>query len=155
KAQIQNQKLTMRVQDLENQLKMYDGIRKDYLENTANPSEAKEYVELMDKLTLLQEEAKDEKEKLRREALENESKETALNKYQQMIRNVINANKLAKTKLINREDIIDEKDEEIGSQNVKMNDLQKEMKEKQMLIADGEKQIKQAQQALDVKMAEL
>lgn len=155
KAEIKNRTLSMRVRDLETQLKMYDNIKKDYLENSAPASEAKEYRELMDKLTLLQEDAKDEKERLMQQATENDAKAQALNKYQQMIRNVINANKLAKTKLNNREDIIDEQHEEIGTQNSKLAQLKKEMQQKQNQIAEGEQQIKAAQQAIDKKMAEL
>src|SRR6185437_14242631 len=64
--QVENQKLTMQVKDLQNQLKMYDSIRKDYLQNSATPDETSEYRELMDKLSLLKEEAKDEKEDLRK-----------------------------------------------------------------------------------------
>lgn len=154
-SEIQNRRLTMRVQDLENQLKMYNSIRKDYLDNSANASEAVEYRELMDKLTLLKEEAKDEKAKLQREALENGSKEAALNKYQQMIRNVINANKIAKTKLATREDIIDEQHEEIGNQDQQLGQMQKEIKEKQALIVENEQQIQVANQALNKKIAQL
>ncbi|RME16007.1 MAG: hypothetical protein D6797_05460, partial [Bdellovibrio sp.] len=43
--------------------------------------------------------AKKEKEKLRLQALENEKKEFALNKYQQLIRNIINTNLLSKAKI--------------------------------------------------------
>ena len=155
KAELQNKKLTMKVQDLETQLKMYDSIKKDYLENSATPSEAKEYRELMDKLTLLQEEAKDEKERLMREAMENDSKAVALNKYQQMIRNVINANKLAKTKVINREEIIDDQDVEIDTKNTQLAQVQKEVQRKQAQIAESERQIKSAQGDLNKKMAQL
>ena len=73
--QIQNQKLTMQVQDLKNQLKMYDSVKKDYLKNEAKPEDEKLYNELMDKLTLLKDEAKGEKEKLNQAAQENEQKE--------------------------------------------------------------------------------
>ncbi|MGC5276225.1 hypothetical protein ACPXAM_24110, partial [Escherichia coli] len=62
------------------------------MEKQASKDEKEEYGELMDKLTLLQEEAKNEKNRLNKEAHENAKKEQALNKYQQMIRNVLNAN---------------------------------------------------------------
>jgi outer membrane protein OmpA-like peptidoglycan-associated protein len=155
KAEITNQKLTMKVKDLENQLKMYDQIRKDYVENSASPSEAKEYRELMDKLALLKEEAKDEKERLTLAAMANEEKEQALNKYQQMIRNVINANKLAKTKLVTRETIMDEQRDEITTKDDQVTSLQQEMNEKQRLIQEGERQIQTARQELESKEAKL
>jgi outer membrane protein OmpA-like peptidoglycan-associated protein len=155
KAEITNQKLTMKVQDLENQLKMYDNIRKDYVDNSASPSEAKEYRELMDKLSLLREEAKDEKERLRQAAMANEEKENALNKYQQMIRNVINANKLAKTKMATRETIMDEQRDEITVKDDQVTTLQTEMAEKQKLIQEGERQIQAARQEMQAKEASL
>ena len=108
KAETEKQKLTMEVQDLKNQLKMYDSIKKDYLKKEASQTEADQYAELMDKLTLLKEEAKDEKERLRQAANENQKKEEALNQYQQMVRNIVNANVLSKTKIKKRDDIIDE-----------------------------------------------
>jgi hypothetical protein len=61
KQQIDNQNLKMQVQDLKSQLKMYDYIKKDYLKQEASETEEKAYQELMDKLVLLKEEAKDEK----------------------------------------------------------------------------------------------
>src|SRR5690348_7811758 len=51
KMEVQNRKLSMQVQDLQNQLQMYDSMRKDYLDKSAKPDEAKEYRELMDKLS--------------------------------------------------------------------------------------------------------
>ena len=153
--QVENQKLSMKVQDLENQLKMYDSIKKDYLEKSASPDEAAEYRELMDKLTLLQEEAKDEKEKLSRQALENESKEKALSKYQQMVRNIINANKMAKTKIANREDVIDEQDVEIAEKSTQLKDLEKEIAKKERLISEGERKINQVNKDLEKQVAQL
>ncbi|MFZ4405209.1 MAG: microtubule-binding protein, partial [Pseudobdellovibrionaceae bacterium] len=77
KNQVENQKLSMKVQDLENQLKMYESVKQQYLETQAPQDEQQEYTELMDKLTLLQEEARDEKSKLQKAALDNEHKEKA------------------------------------------------------------------------------
>jgi outer membrane protein OmpA-like peptidoglycan-associated protein len=155
KAQVENQKLSMQVQDLQNQLKMYDSVKKDYLQSQASKDEVQEYTELMDKLTLLQEEAKDEKTRLSQQALENEAKEKALNKYQQMVRNVINANKLAKTKITKRDDIIDEQDTEIESQDQEISQLEKDISQKKNLIAEGERKIEQANQQLAERMQDL
>ncbi|MGE0763022.1 MAG: microtubule-binding protein [Bdellovibrionales bacterium] len=155
KNQIENQKLNMQVQDLQNQLRMYESIKKDYLQTQAPKSEMDEYQELMDKLSLLQEEAKDEKERLRNTAIQNEMKEKALNKYQQMIRNVINANKVAKTKITNRDDIIVDQDEEIETQDQQITELEQEAHQKQKKIEEGERKIAETNKALDKKLAEL
>jgi len=90
--QVENQKLTMQVDELKSQLKMYEQVKNEYLDKSAPKDEVQEYQELMDKLTLLQDDAKTEKEKLAQQAMENGQKEKALNKYQQMVRNIMNAN---------------------------------------------------------------
>ena len=90
KVMTDNQQLKVEVQDLKNQLQTYESVKENYLNNQASKDEVTEYNELMDKLTLLQDEAKNEKESLRQKARENERKEAALNKYQQMVRNIIN-----------------------------------------------------------------
>src|ERR1700722_13714881 len=68
-AQVENQKLSMEVDELRGQLKMYEQVKADYLAKEASKSEVEEYQELMDKLTLLKEDAKSEKERLAMEAL--------------------------------------------------------------------------------------
>ncbi|WP_413582168.1 microtubule-binding protein [Bdellovibrio sp. HCB288] len=130
-------------------------MKNDYLANQASKDEAQEYQELMDKLTLLQEDAKSEKDKLVQQALENDKKAKALNKYQQMVRNVMNANKMAKSKIINRDDLIKDQDVEIADQEVEIKDLNQDIQHKQQLIAQGEKQIADTEQALQRRMNEL
>ena len=148
KAQVDNQKLTMKVEELQSQLKAYEQVKSDYLANQASKDEAKEYSELMDKLTLLKEDAKTDQERLARAALENEQKADALNKYQQMIRNIINANKVAKTKLNARNDIIDEQDTTIDTQKNDISTLQTDVATKRAQIAEGERRITTAQSEL-------
>lgn len=155
KNMIENQRLTMKVQDLESQIKMYESIKTDYLQNQAAKGEVQEYRELMDKLSLLQEEARDEKERLKQEAMQNQSKEVALNKYQQMVRNIINANKMAKTKIISRNDIIDEQDTEMEVQDQRIDQLQTDIDSKRQKIEEGEREIAKANKILEKKMAEI
>lgn len=155
KQEMEKQKLSQEVQDLKNQLKMYDSIKKDYLKKEASQTEADQYAELMDKLTLLKEEAKDEKERLRNAANENHKKEEALNQYQQMVRNIVNANVLSKTKIKKRDDIIDEQDDTIVSQDEQIASLNEEVDLKKKMIAENEQKIAKAQQTLEDKMDEL
>ena len=65
-------------EDLQQQIKAYETLKQDYLQKQASNEETDNYKELMDKLALLQDEAKDEKTKLRVQANENEKKEKAL-----------------------------------------------------------------------------
>ena len=155
RIEIENKKLSMKVEELEHQLKMYESVKNDYLQKQASKDEAQEYQELMDKLTLLQEDAKTEKERLIQKALENDSKVQALNKYQQMVRNVLNANKMAKSKIINRDDLIKEQDVEIETQDSQITQLNSEIQSKKQLIAAGEAKIKQTEDALEKHMKEL
>lgn len=149
KSQVDNQKLTMQVEELRSQLKMYEQVKTDYLEKSASQDEVQEYAELMDKLTLLKEEAKTDQERLAREALENDKKATALTKYQQLVRNIINANKVAKTKIINRNTVINEQDETIGEQAQNIEGLESEVAQKKAAIEAQERKIESAKQALD------
>jgi len=154
-AQVENKKLSMQVQDLQNQLKMYDSVRKDYLKEEASEDETKQYNELMDKLSLLQEKAKDEREKLARTALELQTKEKALNQYQQLVRNMINANMLAKTKIKRRENVIEKQDVTIDDQKQEISQLEEDISEKQEQIAENERQIADANRKLDQRLQQL
>ncbi len=154
RSQVENQKLSMEVNELKGQLKMYENVKNDYM-NNAPKNEVQEYQELMDKLTLLQEDAKSEKDKLIQQAFENENKAKALNKYQQMVRNVLNANKMAKSKIVNRDDLIKDQDVEIESKEEEITDLQKDVQQKQRMIAEGERKIDEANNYLKQKMNEI
>jgi myosin heavy subunit len=147
KHQMENEKMNMQIQDLQNQLKLYEAAKTDYLEK-ANKDEQQEYTELMDKLSLLQEEAKDENDRLKKEALENELKAKSLNKYQQMVRNIINANKFAKNKINVRDDIIVDQEGNINS-------LNSEVAKNQRLITENERKISETNKELDSRLRQL
>ncbi|RYZ84863.1 MAG: microtubule-binding protein, partial [Proteobacteria bacterium] len=154
RSQVENQKLSMEVDELRGQLKMYENVKNDYMSN-APKTEVQEYQELMDKLTLLKEDAKTDKEKLIQQAFENENKVNALNKYQQMVRNVLNANKMAKSKIVNRDDLIKDQDTEIEVKETEIGDLQKDVQQKQQMIAEGERKIDVANNELKAKLNQL
>ena len=116
-------------------------MKDDYLEKSADKDEQKTYQELMGKLALLQEEAKTEKEQLRAKAKENQQKEVALNKYQQIIRNIINANMLAKSGLKTRDEVIETKKQKIAV-------LDQEVTDKTKVIVDTEAQLTKKQEIL-------
>jgi chromosome segregation ATPase len=152
RSEIENKKLTQKVQDLQNQIKAYDSIKKDYLSQEASPKETQQYNELMDKLSLLKEEAKDEKNRLSKEAVENEKKEQALNQYQQMVRNIINANVAAKTKIKTREVVIGDQDTEIAGQSKEITDLKSEVDMKQKQIAKDENKVQTLASQLETEL---
>lgn len=155
KAQVDNRKLSMENEELKSQLKMYEAVKSNYMEKDASKNEVNEYNELMDKLTLLEEESKDERDKLAKQALENDRKSVALNKYQQLVRNIINANKLQKTKVMARNDLIDEQDTTIDQQKKDINSLETDVQQKKQQIADNQTKIERARAALAKKKRDL
>ncbi|HPI39153.1 MAG TPA: microtubule-binding protein [Pseudobdellovibrionaceae bacterium] len=155
KQHIENQNLKKEVEDLRTQISLYDNLKKDYIEKEASPQEQDSYKLLMDKLSLLQEEAKDEKSKLELKAQENEEKAVALNQYQQMIRNIVNANILSKTKVKRRDSLISEKNTIISDQTQEIGQLENSLTEKQQELRVGEDKINELQNNLENKISDL
>jgi flagellar motor protein MotB len=155
KQQVVNEQLSQENNDLKNQLKAYEDIKNQYMKDQASTEEKNEYNELVDKLSLLQEENQSENDKLKKQLLENSKKEASLNKYQQMVRNMLNANKLAKTKINTREVVIEEKSQVIEFKEGQITDLEKEVQQNKMAIAKGEREITEAKEKLDVRLYEL
>ena len=155
KQQVQNEQLSMEVNDLKNQLKAYEDIKNQYMKDQASQSEKNEYNELVDKLSLLKEENLSENDRLKKALLANESKEDSLNKYQQMVRNMLNANKLAKVKINTREDVIEEKTQVISEKQTQVNQLESEVVKNKQLIAQGENQILKAKDQLNNRLKQL
>lgn len=155
KQQVVNEQLATEVSDLKNQLKAYEDIKNQYMKDNASQSEKDEYNELIDKLSLLREENESENDKLKRQLLENEKKEQSLNKYQQMVRNMLNANKLAKTKISTREVVIEEKSQVITEKEAQVENLEKEIQVNQQLIAKGEQEITNAKRQLENQVKQL
>ncbi|MBT4791690.1 MAG: hypothetical protein HON90_08980, partial [Halobacteriovoraceae bacterium] len=174
--QIQNQALAEKAQDLENQIKAYNNLKEDYLEKSATQKEQKVYEQLMDKLTLLQDDNREEASTLRKKALENEKKELALNKYQQIIRNIINSNVLSKKRIKRRDrtiasanetiadqvdtinlkdDTILERDQEIEVKASEIESLDQEVTRKKLIIARKNDVIKKKQLILKKKQREI
>lgn len=139
--QIQNQQLAEKAQDLENQIKAYNNLKENYLDKTATKKEQDVYAELMDKLTLLQDENKEEASALRAKALENEKKELALNQYQQIIRNIINSNVLSKSKIKRRDRTIASANDTIADQQETIQIKDETILERDKTIEDKEGEI--------------
>ena len=153
--QIEKERLTQKVEDLSNQLQVYNTLKKEHLQEAATPEEEKLYQGLMGRLDLLKEDAKTEKDKLRQAALENEQKEQALNQYQQLVRNMINANMIAKTRIKKRDDVIVEKNQEIQANESEISGLNQNIQAKEKQIAVNQQQIAQANQELTRRVAQL
>ncbi len=140
--------LTQKNADLEQQLQVYNTLREQHMKNEATEEEAQVYDKLMNKLTLLQDEAKDEKNRLRQAAKENEEKEYALNEYQRLIRNIINTNVLSKTQLAKKDVIIAKKDTINEEQRQMIEEQEEEINANREKIAQTEKDLKNKIRAL-------
>lgn len=156
--QIENQKLKAESQDLKKQIQAYNALKDDYLEKDASQEEAKMYEELMSKLSLLQDEAHEEKRQLEAKADENLAKAKALNQYQQMVRNIVNTNLLSNKKIKFRNEVIVKKNDEIKDMDSTIQAQTQDISQKAQMIAQNKKQIEsqekeiyEKQQVLDQK----
>jgi len=147
-SRLEHQRVVMENQDLKEQNKVYGALKDDYMAKQASTSEQQVYEDLMSKLSLLQDEAKQEKENLRAQAKDNEKKEMALNHYQQIVRNIINANVVAKARIASKDEVIEAKREEAS-------ELRKTIAEKEATISDNNKQIETINSQLDAQIKKL
>jgi chromosome segregation ATPase len=152
---IQYKELKKRNQDLEQQILAYEALKEDYLKKEASKSEMNMYGELMDKLTLLKEEAKEEKNDLRERALENEKKERALNKYQQLVRNIVNTNLLAQKRINKRDKKIEQKDQVIVERDQTIVERDDTIQEKEVVIAKNNRTISSQQKDIERKIQDI
>lgn len=147
--------LTKLNQDLKEQIKVYDSLKKNYLETQASEGEKETYQKLMAQLDLLQDEAQEEKGALMKQAKDLNDKEKALNQYQQIVRNIINSNVLSKSRIKQRDTLIDKKEVVIDQQNVELNTLNQQIAQKKREIAESQRIAKNLEQNLGQSMKEL
>ena len=147
-SMIEHQKLKAEAQDYKKQIQAYNALKDDYLEKEASQDEAQMYEELMSKLSLLQDEAKEEKKQLEAQAQENEAKAKALNQYQQMVRNIINTNLLSNKKIKIRNEMIDKKNESIKEMDSTIQAQTQDINQKAQVIAQNRKQIEQQEREI-------
>ena len=149
------QSLEIEREDLREQVEVYNTLKKNYIDTQASQKEQEVYQNLMDKLSLLQDEAREEKESLQQQALQNAKKEEALNHYQQIVRNIINANMLAKAGIQRRDETIQEKAAEIketqqtlAMKTEKLSQTQQELSQKIEVIKQNEQELERQTQAI-------
>lgn len=150
-SQMQQSKLKAEAMDYKKQLQAYNALKDDYLEKEASQDEAKMYEELMNKLSLLQDEANEEKRQLEAKAQENVEKAQALNQYQQMVRNIVNTNLLSKKKIKFRDELIVKKNESIKEMDSTIQTQTNEINQKAQTIAQNRKQIEEQEREIEEK----
>lgn len=152
---LNNKELEKENSDLKQQLKVYDSLKNNYLNNQSSESEQETYDMLMKKLELLQDDANNEKNELLVKAKENEDKEKALNQYQQVIRNIINANLIAKARITNRDDVITQKEDVIKEKSTEISSLEQDLKSRSEEIQKGKYKITKLEKSLSENLNEL
>jgi len=129
------------VDELRKQVQAYNVLKEDYLKKGASEGEVQMYQELMSKLSLLEDGAKQEHMALSKQAQEAQEKEAALNHYQAMVKNIINANLVAQSRLKKREDIIQDKEEVIQDKSEELAVRESEVRNLHQNIQTKESQI--------------
>lgn len=147
-SMIEHQKLKAEAQDYKKQIQAYNALKDDYLQKEASQDEAQMYEELMSKLSLLQDEAKEEKRQLEAQAQENEAKARALNQYQQMVRNIINTNLLSNKKIKVRNELIEKKNESIKEMDSTIQAQTQDIAQKAQVISQNRQQIEQQEREI-------
>ncbi len=145
--EVQYQVLSKEAEDLKDQIRIYNALRDETLDQSSD-DEQEQYKVLMDKLTLLQDEANEEKRDLIAKSREHAQKEKALNKYQQMIRNIVNVNMLSKRQLKQRDFLIAKKDFDITEKDGEIRSQAADIEEKEAVIEENNSKIAQIQQRL-------
>lgn len=145
--EVQYQVLAKEAQDLKDQIRIYNALRDETVEQSSD-DEQKQYKMLMDKLSLLQEETNGEKKDLIEKSRQLAQKENALNKYQQMIRNIVNVNMLSKRQIKQRDFLIAKKDFDITEKDGEIRDLNTDIEKKEQVIDENNQRIAAIQDRL-------
>lgn len=123
-------RLTKEVDKLKEQQVVYENLKQEYMSSYAQKSERQKYDDLMKHLDLLEDEANEKQKDLERQASEQNEKRKALNHYQKMIKNIIDAQVIQKSQIAQR-------DRKIQEKNVTLTAKQKTIEEKQQQILEN------------------
>jgi DNA repair exonuclease SbcCD ATPase subunit len=142
------QAMKQETEELKKQIKVYENMKDEYLKSDASSEEVGLYQELMGKLTLLEDSAKNERKELYKQAQAAQEKEQNLNRYQALVKNIISANLVASSKLKKRDDIIETKEADIQN-------LNRTVQEKEQTISKNNNTISQIEQQLTKQIEEV
>lgn len=129
------------IASLKEQLQTYEVLKEDYLKGT-HQAEQKMYGELLEQMELIEGDTRVEKERLELQAKEAAQKEESLNRYQKMIKNIIQANMIVQKELKTRDQIIREKTQDISQLKVAIEDREKKIAENRQKITEIQTNLK-------------
>ncbi|MCM2321723.1 MAG: hypothetical protein NDJ90_00500 [Oligoflexia bacterium] len=140
---------------LRKQIQAYEAVRDGYLQEGATEDEVQVYQELMGKLNLLEDEAKQKSKDLSRQARDAAQKERDLNQYQALVKNIISANLVAQARVKKRDVVIEEKQAEIAVKERELGTLNASIAQKQGEIERNNQTIAQIESQLSTKIDEV
>ena len=141
--------------ELKRQIKTYEVLKDDYLKKGASQDEVEMYQELMGKLNLLEDGAKQESNTLYRKAQDAQDKQNALNRYQQVVKNIINANLVAQSRLKKREDVIVDKDQDLEQKDQVVDQLSVNIQDRERELDKNNQTISQIENQLSTRVQQL
>jgi hypothetical protein len=137
-----------RMSELEKQVKAYEVLKDNYIEKGASRDEVEMYRDLEDKLALLEDEAQSEYVDAQEKAREAKLKFNGLNKYQALIKNIVNANLVSSAKSKRQLSMLDDRDGRIEEKDVKIDELDIETKKQEQTIEANQKRIASIKESL-------
>lgn len=136
------------IASLKAQLQTYDVLKDRYLMSKAPQSDRQVYENLMSNIHLLEQRADRERKELLAKADEKGKKAQGLNQYQSILKSIITANMLAQSRIKHR-------DEVISKTRSTLNELNKDISEKETLIAKNNLEIEVTKRHLQKRIKEL
>ncbi|CAN5595587.1 hypothetical protein BH10BDE1_BH10BDE1_31520 [soil metagenome] len=147
-AQEQLRVSSARMSELEKQVKAYEVLKEDYIEKGASKDEVAMYRDLEDKLALLENDAHAEFDDAQAKAREAKLKFNGLNKYQALIKNIVNANLVGSAKSKRQLTMLDDRDGRIEEKDVKIDNLDAETKAQEKTIDSNKRRIASIKESL-------
>jgi len=143
------------IAELKQQVKVYEVLKEDYLKQDASKEDIAVYQQVMSKLSLLEDEAKEKNKELYKQAADAKEKEQQLNQYQELVKSIINANMLSSSKVKKRDIVISEKANVIEQQTREVDDLNQVVRTKQQVIEENSQRVINVQDELTRKIKEV
>ncbi len=140
-AQEQLRVSSLRMSELEKQVRAYEVLKDDYIEKGASRDEVEMYRDLESQLALLEESAQAEYQDAAERAREAKVKFNGLNRYQALIKNIVNANLVSSAKSKRQLTMLDDRDGRIEEKDVKIDELDEETKKQEKTIEANKRRI--------------
>ncbi len=140
-AQEQLRVSSMRMSELEKQVRAYEVLKDDYIEKGASRDEVAMYRDLEEQLSLLEEQAQAEYQDAAERAREAKVKFNGLNRYQALIKNIVNANLVSSAKSKRQLTMLDDRDGRIEEKDFKIDELDEETKRQEKTIESNKRRI--------------